>query len=93
MAYRIRKGSATPSGWLINPEKELMLLFIRDPKSLMRMPNVITQHWHSNKDGTPTTLKNIRTMNLEGSIETWNELLSNGWELAELDHQINNDAA
>ena len=93
MAYRIRKGATTPSGWLINPEKELMLLFIRDPKSLMRMPNVITQLWHSNKDGIPTTLKNIRTMNLEGSIETWNELLNNGWEFAEIDHQINNDAA
>ena len=95
MAYRIRKGAATPSGWLIiiNPEKELMLLFIRDPKSLMRMPNVITQLWHSNKDGIPTTLKNIRTMNPEGSIETWNELLNNGWELAEIDHQINNDVA
>ena len=84
MAYRIREGAATPSGWLINPEKDLMLLFIRDPKSLMRMPNVITQLWHSNKDGIPTTLKNIRTMNLEGSIETWNELLNNGWELAEI---------
>ena len=57
------------------------------------MPNVITQLWHSNKDGIPTTLKNIRTMNLEGAIETWNELLSNGWELTELDHQINNDVA
>ena len=93
MAYRIRKGAVTPSGWLVNPKKELMLLFIRDPKSLMRMPNVITQLWHSNKDGTPTTLKNIRTMNLEGSIETWNELLSNGWELTEIDHQIHDDVA
>ena len=93
MAYRIRKGAATPSGWLINPGKELMLLFVRDPKSLIRMPNVITQLWHSNKDGIPTTLKNIRTMNLEGSIETWNELLNNGWELAEIGHQINNDVA
>ena len=70
-----------------------MLLFIRDPKSLMRMPNVITQLWHSNKDGIPTTLKNIRTMNLESSIETWNELLNNCWELAEIDDQINNDVA
>ena len=70
-----------------------MLLFIRDPKSLMRMPNVITQLWHSNKGGIPTTLKNIRTMNLDGSIETWNELLNNGWELAEIDHQINEDVA
>ncbi len=93
MSYRIKQGVVTPSGWLVNPEKELMLLFIRDPKSLMRMPNIITQLWHSNKGGIPTTLKNIRTMNLEDSIETWNELLNNGWELAEIDPQINNDVA
>ena len=92
MAYEIKRGAATPSGWLISSEKGLMLLLIRDPMSLMRMPNVTTQLWHSNKDGIPTALKNIRTMSLKGAMETWNELLSNGWELTEIDHQINNNA-
>jgi len=32
-----------------------------------------------------------RKMGLESAIETWNELLSNGWELVEL--QIDKDAA
>ena len=57
----------------------------------MRIPNVITQLWYSTDEGIPTRLKNTRKMDLESAIETWNELLSNGWELVE--HQINKDAA
>ncbi len=87
MVDQNRRVLAVPSGWLINPEKKLVLFFIRNPKSLIRIPKVITQLWHSNEDGIPTTFKNTRTMDLEGAIETWNELLSNGWELVE--HQIN----
>ncbi len=81
----------TPSGWLVNPEKRLVLFFIRDPKSLIRTPKVITQLWHSTEKGIPTTIKNTRTMDLEGAIETWNELLSNGWELVQ--QQINDNVA
>ncbi len=81
----------TPSGWLMHPERKRVLFFIRDPKSLMSMPKVITQLWYSTADGIPTRIKNTRTMELEDATETWNELLSNGWELVE--HQINEDAA
>ena len=68
-----------------------MLFFIRDPKSLMKVPKVITQLWHSTQEGIPTRIKNTRTMELEDALETWNELLNNGWELVE--HQINENAA
>ena len=91
MTSEFGRALPTPSGWLINPEKKLVLFFIRDPKSLMRIPNVITQLWYSTDAGIPTRLKNTRKMDLESAIETWNELLSNGWELFE--HQSNKDAA
>ena len=81
----------TPSGWLMNPEKKLVMFFIKDPKSLMRIHKVITQLWYATPDGIPTKVKNTRTMELEDANETWFELLSNGWELVE--HQINDDAA
>lgn len=81
----------TPSGWLVNPEKRLILFFIRDPKSLIRTPKVITQIWPSTEKGIPTTIKNTRTMDLKGAIETWNELLSNSWELVQ--QQINDNVA
>ena len=80
-----------PSGWLVNTEQKREMFFIRDPKSLMRMPKVITQLWYSTADGIPIRIKNTRTMELEEATETWNELLSNGWELVE--HQINDDVA
>ena len=91
MVDPVRRAVPTPSGWLINPEKKLVLFFIRDPKSLMRMPKVITQLWYATDEGIPTQIKNTRTMGLEDATETWNELLSNGWELVE--HQINDKAA
>ena len=95
-AYRImtataRRSLSAPTGWLINPEKKLVLFFIRDPKSLMRLPNVITQLWHSTEEGIPTQLKNTRKLDLASAIETWNELLNNGWSL--VDYEINKDAA
>ena len=91
MTAEFGRAVPTPSGWLMHPEQKLVLFFIRDPKSLMRMPKVITQLWYSTKDGVPTRIKNTRKMELEEAVETWNELLSNGWELVE--HQINEDAA
>ena len=91
MTTEFRKALPTPTGWLIHPERKRVLFFIRDPKSLMKVPKVITQLWHSTQEGIPTRIKNTRTMELEDALETWNELLNNGWELVE--HQINENAA
>ena len=91
MSETSRRELPTPTGWLISPERDFVLFFIRDPKSLMRMPNVITQLWYSSKDGTPKNLKNTRKMDLDSALETWNELLSNGWKLVE--YQVNLDVA
>ena len=91
MTAEFGRALPTPTGWLIHPERKRVLFFIRDPKSLMRMPKVITQLWYSTAEGIPTRMKNTRKMELEDAVKTWNELLNNGWELVE--HQINDDAA
>ena len=57
----------------------------------MSFPDVITQLWYCTLKGVPTRLKNTRRMDLESAIETWTELITNGWELVE--HQINQNAA
>ena len=80
-----------PAGWLVAPTRDRVLLFTRDSKSPMTFPDVITQLWYSTNEGIPKNLKNTRKMDLESALETWNELLSNGWDLVE--HQINDDAA
>ncbi len=74
---------STPTGWLVAPNRNFCLFFIRDPKSTMVIPNVFTQLWHCTKDGIPTKLKNTRRIDYESAFETWHELLSNNWELIE----------
>ena len=83
----IREALPTPSGWLVAPARDFCLLFIRDPKSAMVAPTVFTQLWFCTKEGVPTRLKNTRRLDYQSSYETWNELISNGWELVE--HQFN----
>ena len=83
MNQPIRKALPTPTGWLVAPSRDFCLFFIRDPKSAMVAPNVFTQLWYCAKDGTPTKLKNTRRLDHASAHETWNELLSNNWELFE----------
>tara|TARA_Y100001968_G_scaffold63237_1_gene53986 strand:+ start:351 stop:626 length:276 start_codon:yes stop_codon:yes gene_type:complete len=91
MNQPIREALPTLTGWLVAPTREFCLFFIRDPQSPMTFPNVLTQLWYCLEDGTPTKLKNTRRLDYESALETWNELLSQDWELME--HQINDDAA
>ena len=86
-----REALPTPAGWLVSPDRGFCLFFIRDPKSVMVAPTVLTQLWHCTEKGIPTQLKNTRRLDYESAHETWNELLSNDWELVE--HQINDAAA
>ena len=83
----VRESRPTPLGCLVAPTRDFILLFIRDPKSVMSSPTVFTQLWFCTEEGVPTRLKNTRRLDYQSSSETWNELISNGWEL--LDHQFN----
>ena len=87
----VREALPIPTGWLVAPTRNFCLFFIRDPKSVIVAPTVFTQLWYCTKEGVPTRLKNTRKLDHASALETWNELLSNGWELIE--NQINNAAA
>ena len=82
-----RKALPTPSGWLVAPARNFCFLFVRDLKSPIVSPTVFTQLWYCTREGIPTRLKNTRKLDYQSSYETWNELISNGWELVE--HQFN----
>ena len=75
-----------PAGWLLAPARDLCMFFC-DPNSVMVAPTVLTQLWYCSEKGIPIKLKNTRRLDYESAHETWNELLSNDWEL--IDHQIN----
>ena len=91
MTESLPRALPSPAGWLVSPDKDFALFFVRDPNSLMRVPIVITQLWYSVKEGIPKKLKNTRKVELESAIETWNELLSHGWEF--VDYQVNDEVA
>tara|TARA_Y100001968_G_C19138078_1_gene610082 strand:- start:73 stop:339 length:267 start_codon:yes stop_codon:yes gene_type:complete len=83
MSFEPENALSVPAGWLVQPEKKRLLFFIKDSKSLANKPKVITQLWLTSPDGDLTRIKNTRTMRLEDAVETWNELIGNGWKFAE----------
>ncbi len=87
----IREEIPALTGWLVSPTRDRALFFIRDTKCQMSFPDVITQLWFCTVAGIPIRLKNTRRMDLESAIETWTELITNGWEFYE--HQMNENAA
>ena len=87
----IKETLPTPTGWLVSPKKDLCMFFIRDPKSLMSCPSVMTQLWHCTEEGIPTKLKNTRRLDYKIALETWHELQSDGWQL--IKRQLNNAVA
>ena len=87
MNQPIREALPTPTGWLVAPARDFCLFFIRDPRSVIVEPTVFTQLWYRTVEGIPTKLKNTRRLDYESAYVTWNELLSNDWELVE--YQIN----
>ena len=91
MNQLVRETLPTPTGWLVAPTRDFCLFFIRDPKPVMVAPTVLTQLWYCTEKGIPTKLKNTRILDYKSAHETWNELLSNDWELVE--HQINDVVA
>ena len=68
----------------MDPDRELVVHFFRDPKSLMRMPYVFINHWHSSKEGLPTDIKSKRRVSLQRSILIWDKLISDGWSVVEI---------
>ena len=73
----------TPEGWLIEPYGKWLLLFHKDPKSLQRMPLFYIDKWDVSFVGTPNKFINRRRVHQEPAIETWNELIGNGWKKLE----------
>ncbi len=51
----------------------------------------MNQLWYCTFEDIPSRLKNTRRIYLESAIETWTDLITNGWELVE--NQINEKVA
>ena len=89
MNQSLRETLPTPTGWLVSSSRNLCMFFIRDPKSLISSPSVMTQLWYCTEKGIPIKLKNSRRLDYKNALETWHQLQSDGWQLIE--RQINDD--
>ena len=71
----------TPTGWLFNKKTGLLILFESYKKSTSNNLKVYTHLFYANELGEPAQLKNSRLHSIECAYETWNELISGGWQI------------
>ena len=70
-----------PTGWLFSQKSGLLIFFEIYKKSLSNNLKVYTHLFYSNELGEPAQLKNSRRHSIECAYETWNELISGGWQI------------
>ena len=71
----------TPTGWLFNKKSGLLILFESYKKSLSTNFEVYTHLFYANELGEPAQLKNSRLLSIKCACETWDELVSEGWQI------------
>ena len=72
---------APPTGCLYNKKSGLLIFFESYKKSLSNNLKVYTHLFYANELGEPTQLKNSRLHSIECACETWDELVSGGWQI------------
>ena len=70
-----------PTGWVFNKKSGLLIFFEIYKKSVSNNLKVYTHRFYSNELGEPAQLKNSRLHSVECASETWNELISGGWQI------------
>ena len=70
-----------PTGWLFNQKSGLLISFENYEKFVSNNLKVYTHLFYANELGEPAQLKNSRLHSIECACETWNELISGGWQI------------
>ena len=71
----------SPTGCLFNQKVGLLIFFESYKKSESNNLKVYTHLFYANELGEPTQIKNSRIHSIECAYETWNELISGGWQI------------
>ena len=69
------------TGWLFNQKSGLLIFFESYKKSKYFNSEVYTHLFFANELGEPAQLKNSRLHSIECACETWDELVSGGWQI------------
>jgi hypothetical protein len=70
-----------PNGWLFNQKSGLLIYFESYKKSVSNDLKVYTHLFYANELGEPAQIKNSRLHSIQCAFETWNELISGGWQI------------
>ena len=70
-----------PTGWLFNQKSGLLIFFESYKKSPSHNYKVYTHLFYANELGEPAQIKNSRLHSIECAFETWDELVSGGWQI------------
>ena len=71
-----------PTGWLFNQKSGLLIFFESYKKSVVSNNlKVYTHLFYANELGEPAQLKNSRIHSIDCAFETWDELVSGGWQI------------
>jgi len=69
-----------PTGWLF-AKSGLLIFFESYKKSESNNLKVYTHLFYANELGEPAQIKNSRLHSIDCACETWNELISGGWQI------------
>tara|TARA_B100000886_G_scaffold272382_1_gene196336 strand:- start:1124 stop:1414 length:291 start_codon:yes stop_codon:yes gene_type:complete len=70
-----------PTCWLFNQKSSLLIFFESFRKSASNNLKAYTHLYYANELGEPAQLKNSRLHSIDCACETWNELISGGWQI------------
>ena len=71
-----------PSGWLVDPNGDRMVLFIKDPMSQKQSPKFYIDKW-SSTNGNRSEFQKRKIVLQEDAVKIWNKLIDDGWNKSE----------
>ena len=75
--------SESPSGWLLNPSRNKLNLFVRNKKSLQNSIKILVYTYYADDFGKPLAIKSSSQLPLEDAWNIWHDLQLEGWTLEE----------
>ena len=74
-----------PSGWLLNPERNRLILFTRNKKSARNNIRIFAYIYYANDLGEPSTIKSASQMQINDAWDKWHDLQLDGWTFEEIE--------
>tara|TARA_Y100000994_G_scaffold239947_1_gene234107 strand:- start:384 stop:677 length:294 start_codon:yes stop_codon:yes gene_type:complete len=75
----------SPSGWLLNPVRNRLILFTRNKKSVRDNLKIMAYTYYANDLGEPSSIKSATQMPLDDAWNKWHDLQLEGWTFEELE--------